>query len=440
VERPTICLNDRGDRAESAACQELPGAGFQPGPPRSQECLNASTGEITSHSVYRHRARTIVKPENIVTTLKIIHTADWQLGKPFGRFPPEVSGALSEARLDAIDRIAAVAAGHGAAHVVGAGDIFDNVDPGDRVVMQAVSRMERADVTWWLMPGNHDHARPGGLWSRVRRLAPSRVRILDTPEAVELEEGAWLLPAPLAHRKTTLDPTAAMTDMPTPPGALRIGLAHGSIVEFGAAGESANLIPPDRARSAGLDYLALGDWHGYLQVGDRTAYSGTPETDRFGRDEPGACIVAEVRRADAPALQRVETGRYRWLSRRWEVSCAEDLKQTMADLNAEARPADVLLSLKLSGIASLSDRVAIMSEIEGKMAHELRYLDVDASELMTKPTPEDVARIDVQGALASAATSLQARANGGGADAAIAAAALERLYVEVMRLGAEAVA
>ena len=373
-----------------------------------------------------------------MTTLKIIHTADWQLGKPFGRFPTEVSVALSEARLDAIDRIAAVAAERGAAHVLAAGDVFDNVDPGDRIVMQALTRMERANLTWWLMPGNHDHARPGGLWSRVRRLAPTRIRILDMPEPVELEEGAWLLPAPLEHRKTTSDPTASMVDMATPPGALRIGMGHGSINEFGASGESANLIPPDRAQSAGLDYLALGDWHGFLNIGDRTAYSGTPETDRFGRDEPGACVAAEVRQGVTPAIERVETGRYRWLSRRWEISTVEDLQRELGILQSEARVTDVLLSVKLSGVASLADRVAIVAKIEDRVAHELRHLDLDAGGLIAKPTQEDVARIDVQGALAGAAATLKACADEGGPDAGVAAAALERLYVEAMRSTAEA--
>lgn len=373
-----------------------------------------------------------------MTTLKIIHTADWQLGKPFGRFPTEVSGALSEARLEAIDRIAAVAAERGAAHVLAAGDVFDNVDPGDRIVMQAMARMERANLTWWLMPGNHDYARPGGLWSRVRRLAPTRIRIVDTPEPVEMEEGAWLLPAPLEHRKTTSDPTASMVDMATPPGALRIGMGHGSITEFGTSGESANLIPPDRAQSAGLDYLALGDWHGFLTIGDRTAYSGTPETDRFGRDEPGACVAVDVRQGVTPAIERVETGRYRWLSRRWEISTVEDLQRELGVLRSEARVTDVLLSVKLSGVASLAERVAIVAEIEDLVAHELRHLDLDAGELIAKPTQEDVARIDVQGALAGAAATLQACADEGGPDAGVAAAALERLYVEAMRSTAEA--
>lgn len=370
--------------------------------------------------------------------MRIIHTADWQLGKPFGRMPQDVRAALSEARLEVIDRLGAAAVAAGAGHVVVAGDVFDNVEPGDRVVMQALSRMALLPVTWWLMPGNHDHARAGGLWSRVRGNAPARVRVVDRAEPVEIEEGAWLLPAPLEHRKTSIDPTAAMVDMATPAGALRIGLAHGSITEFGATGESSNLIPPDRARSAGLDYLALGDWHGFLMVGDRTAYSGTPEIDRFGRDEPGSCISVDLRSGKNPVLERIETGRFRWLSRRWNVENEDDLARELALLRSEARLSDVLLSLTLVGVTSLSQRVAITATIVDRIAHELRHLDLDIDGLSARPTPEDVARIDVQGALAGASASLQARSGAGGLDAQIAAAALERLYVEAMRFDAEA--
>jgi DNA repair exonuclease SbcCD nuclease subunit len=370
----------------------------------------------------------------LVATLKIIHTADWQLGKPFGRFPQEVRSALAEARLDAIDGVGAAAASSGATHILVAGDVFDNVDPGDRVVMQALSRMERVPATWWLMPGNHDHARAGGLWSRVRSRAPAKVRIVDTPVPVEMEEGAWLLPAPLEHRKTVADPTAAMVDMTTPAGALRIGLAHGSVTEFGATGESSNLIPPERAKTAGLDYLALGDWHGFLTIGDRTAYSGTPEVDRFGRDEPGGCIVATARSGDKPELKRLETGRYRWLTRRWNVETSGDVERELMSLRGELRLSDVLLSLGLAGVATLAERVAITSAIETGLAHELRHLDLDADGLTVRPTPEDVAQIDVQGALAAAAATLQARADGVGPDGQVAAAALERLYVEALRV------
>jgi hypothetical protein len=229
-----------------------------------------------------------------------------------------------------------------------------------------------------------------------------------------------------------------MVDMATPPGALRIGLAHGSITEFGAAGDSSNLIPPDRAKSAGLDYLALGDWHGFLTIGDRTAYSGTPEIDRFGRDEPGGCIAVSLRSGDAPELQPLETGRYRWLSRRWNVESMEALEREMTTFRGQLRLSEVLLSLALTGVASLAERVTITSAVEGRLAHELRHLNLDADGLSARPTPEDVAQIDVQGALGGATAALQARADGVGPDARIAAAALERLYVEAMRFDAEA--
>lgn len=68
--------------------------------------------------------------------LRLIHTADWQLGKPYGRFDSDVRAALSEARFDAIDAIGKAAAEHGVAHVLVAGDVFDTEGPEDRVIAE----------------------------------------------------------------------------------------------------------------------------------------------------------------------------------------------------------------------------------------------------------------------------------------------------------------
>ena len=42
--------------------------------------------------------------------MRLIHTADWQLGKPYGRFDSDVRAALTEARFDAIDTLGKAAA------------------------------------------------------------------------------------------------------------------------------------------------------------------------------------------------------------------------------------------------------------------------------------------------------------------------------------------
>lgn len=367
--------------------------------------------------------------------IRLIHTADWQLGKPFGRFPTEVRTALGEARFDAIDRIGTLARDRDANHVVVAGDVFDSIGPADRDIIQAVTRMGRAQCTWWLMPGNHDHTRADVLWARVRRVASPNVRVLDTCEPLEMEEGAWILPAPLEHRHTREDPTSAFGDIPTPDGAVRLGLAHGSVVDFGARGEAENIIPPDRAQRSGLDYLALGDWHGFLPIGDRAAYSGTPEIDRFGRDEPGGVIIAEVRRGQAPSIERVETGRFLWLERRWDLSSAAEFELQWNDLAASLDPTTTLLNLCLAGTASLADRVNIQRKADDELAHALRWFGLDNRDLLAQPTEDDIAAIDVQGALASAVAVLKSKIDANAPDAAMAARALERLYVEALRVG-----
>lgn len=372
--------------------------------------------------------------------IRILHTADWQLGKPFARFPDSVRAALSEARLDVIDTIGGLAREHEAGHVLVAGDVFDNLDPGDRILVQAISRMSRAAATWWLMPGNHDHARADGLWSRVRRQAPPNVRVLDRAEPVQLEERAWLLPAPLEHRRTRDDPTDLFASMDTPEGAVRIGLAHGSITDFGSSSPATNLIPPDRARQAGLDYLALGDWHSHLQINERTAYSGTPEVDGFGGEEPGSIILADCAAGSPPRLERVRSGTYRWLTQTWTLQCREDYSTALDGLRASGDLPRTLLDLRLEGTVSLADRIAMLDELGTVLAHELRWLEVREEGLSTRPTDDDIAEIDVQGTLADAASLLARKVEAGGSEGSLASAALERLYVEALRVQREAAA
>lgn len=367
------------------------------------------------------------------SAMKIIHTADWQLGKPFARFEPDVRAALTEARFDAIDAIGRYAQAHEIDHVLVAGDIFDTEGPEDRTVVQALSRMERHPCRWWLLPGNHDFARNGGLWDRVKRRAGTNIISLTESEPCELEDGIWLLPAPLAHRHNMDDPTDLFDQMETPGARLRIGLAHGSIRDFGSQGETKNQIAIDRAQRSKLDYLALGDWHGALKVDSRTWYSGTPETDRFQRDEPGQILVVDLEPGAEPAVTTVRTGRFQWLRRTWSVSTLADFEADCTELAASIDPASTLLELSLSGITSLSDRVAVMEQVENDLRHQLRYLDLRDGDLVGRPSDDDLAALTVEGILGVAAAKLSERIDAGGSDAPIARRALERLFVEYAR-------
>src|SRR3546814_19390652 len=89
--------------------------------------------------------------------MRFIHSSDWQLGKPFGRASEQTSAALLEARLDAIDALAAAARREGAGLVLVAGDVFDSTEPGDRIYRQAMTRRTAADdIRRVLLLGNND--------------------------------------------------------------------------------------------------------------------------------------------------------------------------------------------------------------------------------------------------------------------------------------------
>ena len=120
------------------------------------------------------------------------------------------------------------------------------------------------------------------------------MHLVDVSEPVEIAPGAMLLPSPVPSRFPGRDATDWMSGCPTPEGSLRIGLAHGGVVTFGSEDDGAETIPPDRAASAGLDYLALGDWHGCRRIGDRTFYSGSPERDRFKHQGRGICLAVTI--------------------------------------------------------------------------------------------------------------------------------------------------
>ena len=367
--------------------------------------------------------------------MKLIHSADWQLGKPFGRFDLDVRSALHEARFDAIDTLGRLANEHGASHVLVAGDVFDTDGPDDRTIVQAVSRMGRHGCRWWLLPGNHDYARSGGLWDRVRNRIGPNINVVTEPIPVEMEEGVWLLPAPLTYRHNLEDPTEAFDAMETPGARLRIGLAHGSIRDFGSRGESKNQITPDRASRSRLDYLALGDWHGALQVDARTWYSGTPETDRFQRDEPGHALLVELAAASKPVVTPIRTGRFQWITRSWTVNDHAAFDAECRRLLEAINPPSTLLQLSLAGITTLGDRVAMLQSLESDFMHRLRFLDIRSDDLVGRPNEEDLAGLAVEGVLGVAAARLNEQATAGGTEAVLAKRALERLFIEYSRGG-----
>lgn len=358
-----------------------------------------------------------------------IHTADWQIGKPFGGFAPDKAAVLRQARLDVLDTLVTAAREAGALHILVAGDVFDSETAPDGLIRQTLARLASyRSVHWHLLPGNHDPARPGGVWEAARRLEPApNVHLHTRCEPALIAANAVLLPAPLQSKATSSDPTLWMDDAPSAPGVLRIGLAHGSIRGFGSLGEAAVPISPERAVRAGLAYLALGDWHGMKQIGPRVYYSGTPEPDAFADNEPGFALVVRIDAPDAPPrVERVPTARFVWTRRALRIDEADQLapfESEVRDLGAASgrRLIELVLEgqLTVGGVAGLEARLERLSAL-------LFHLKADYKRLGMRAADSDLTVLP-EGPLRAVASRLQETAKGNGVEARRAVLALRRL-------------
>ncbi|SFG09274.1 DNA repair exonuclease SbcCD nuclease subunit [Palleronia marisminoris] len=369
-----------------------------------------------------------------MTGFRFIHASDLHLGRRFANIPEpldgNVRGRLMEARHGAIARLAAAATAQGAADILLAGDTFDTATPSPTVIRQTLAAMAEAGaIRWWLLPGNHDNLRDAEpLWDAIRREGPANVHAVTETAPVAVAPGVALLPCPVEWRSAGRDPTTAMVEMPSPEGALRIGLAHGGVADFGEDGAA---IAPDRDRSAGLDFLALGDWHGRMQVGPRVHYSGTPEQDRFKHDRRGVCLAVELAGPGViPQVEEVETGAFLWTEREVTLAPRQDAEEALAAVLPDGARRDTLLRIRAAGWTGLAERTRLQ-EAADRFGPEFAHFELRSDALGTQYDAGDLDEIDRGGALRLAADMLMAEAGDTARsepDRTVATDALARLY------------
>jgi hypothetical protein len=222
-----------------------------------------------------------------------------------------------------------------------------------------------------------------------------------------LRPGVVLLPAPCTTRRPGRDLTEWMDQAVTAPGELRIGLAHGAIQSFSEDDIASDIIAPNRASRAGLDYLALGDWHGRVRVDDRTWYSGTPEPDRFKHRKPGHALVVALAGPGAPPdVAPVETGIFDWQTVDLHLLSGDDAAAGLAgSLAAGFIRRQILLRIVATGRVRLPERAAFERAVEA-IAPEFAHVVMEAEELATECEIGDLDLIDGAGALRQAAEAL----------------------------------
>lgn len=385
--------------------------------------------------------------------MKFLHTADWQVGKPFaGIEDADKRAQVRQERVACIERIGEAAVRCGAEWVVVAGDLFDSPTPERSVVSAACAAIGRLGVPVYAIPGNHDHGGPGSLWeqdffrSEVAELA-GNFHILTAREPVELES-CVLLPCPLVRQHDRDDPTAWLAAVVSglPQKKPRVVIAHGSVRDFGGreegdddgGGGGSNRIDLDRLPWAELDYVALGDWHGMKQVGDKAWYAGTPEPDRFPKgidNTPGYVLEVRVGRGIEPVVVPVRTARlgWHWVAENLTGDEALDRLVEKVDGLLQGRAGGDLLGMELDGGLGLARVAELETHLEKWRARLLR-LKLE-NRVRVAPTPDEAAALTRRASdplITRVATRLIQQMEQGGDDAEVAGGALRILHSKTL--------
>lgn len=341
--------------------------------------------------------------------VRFIHTADWQMGAKFSRLGGGASGAR-RTRLATARRIARLAQDRGVDFMLVAGDLFEHHALGSETIEGVIEALNETRVPVWILPGNHDPLTHGGIWSRRRwKERPEHIEVF-TEETPVVLDGTVLYPCPLTQKRSRRDPTGWIPAQDEHAGgAVRVGVAHGSLDILGS---DVNFpIAGDRAREAGLDYLALGDWHSVYEHDERTFYSGTPEPTAFDEREPGCILEVEIDRpGSVPRVTKHRVNSLDWIVREHDVSADPDLDELRSWISDLQSPGDTLLRLRLSGVVDL-DSAARASRAVEDLGQKLYHLDLEES-VRLAPSTDELDREFPAGPVAHTAEDLATIASG----------------------------
>ncbi len=330
--------------------------------------------------------------------LKLLHTADWHLGKRYPQFAETDELELMRARMAVIDNVFGEAKSNEVDAVLAAGDLFDTPDPGEdwwAPLLEKICARDWSERPLYLLPGNHDFLSNLSVWHPshpFRKGLPEGAVVIDRDdfEAPLGADGAGvLLSRPCRSRSDGMDNALALPSREPGDNRIRVGMVHGSTFEMD--GFQSNFpIAKDAAERRGLDYLAIGDTHAfkvYPPASSPTVYPSSPEPTNFGERNAGfVAVVFFARRNRRARIQQKRVARWTWEERTISDMPSlrrltqEDLRRTVLrlTLRMKVRAADYDDAMKL--VESLQGTESTFGKV-GVLRTDLTDLTLDSTDV-----------------------------------------------------------
>lgn len=353
--------------------------------------------------------------------VRFVHTSDLQLGMTRWFLEGEAQARFGDARLRTLGKLSDLAVAQECDFIVIAGDVFEHNSLHDTTLQRSLEALSRVAVPVYLLPGNHDPLVADSIFSHTDDIPG--VHVIRDSEPIDVN-GVQLVGAPLLSRTAATDLVRQALQPLSPTSDIRIAVGHGATRSFGD--DRLDVIDhtyvESRLADGSIDYLALGDTHSTLSVGEsgRIWYSGSPETTDFHDLTPGSsgletdsgnALVVDITKSSATdsqvTVEPVPTGEWTFEALSAHLGSADDVDEFLATLRAYPRKETTVVKYALTGVIDLAATMRLnrgLDELRPRFAalYERRRL----MDLHLAPSTDEISELGVTGYPAAALAEL----------------------------------
>ena len=316
--------------------------------------------------------------------LKLLHASDIHIGAKFSSFG-EKAAAQRQALLDAFAKIIDLAISEQVQLLLIAGDLFDSNFPSYQsvsFVKDQLKKLDNAGIRAVILPGTHDCLSRDSIFKRENFTAGmAHVFIFDNPEETRKEFpelDLTIFGKPNLSNKSPDSPLAFLKVRDSK-SKYKIAMAHGSVqIEGKAAPDDLPISFQDIADS-GMDYIALGHWHGAQDFSSgkvKAWYAGSPEiTYQEGKGGlgQGYALIVEIGQ-NGTNVSPIKITDKEIKEINFDLQMFENREALYQEIEKLANP-NLILSVSLSGFAD-AENLLSFQKIEEDFQNKFFYIKV----------------------------------------------------------------
>lgn len=279
---------------------------------------------------------------------KIIHTADLHLGMTFKNLGDRSKQHRRDC-LDVFSNIIDLCIKEKADALLIAGDLFDKPNPSKTIVNHVIKGFEKLNeknIPVLISTGNHDPYVNGSVWFGYN--FPANVHIYDSKDLEPKTIGNLDIYG-LAYTENGMEPLKNFK--PQKSDNYKTGLIHGSTVNIQDDSDPENSYRPitkQQINKSGLDYIALGHFHDFLEMDSKVkcCYCGSPEGLSFKNNYTNCVLIVEFQN-EGVKVKKHETAIRQFENQTIDCTKLEDDSQIRKTLQDNANQNKILrLTLK----------------------------------------------------------------------------------------------